>query len=146
MQTFLPYADFAESAAVLDRSRLGKQRVENLQIMGTLQDPSRGWRNHPAVRMWRGCEIALMRYQDAICYEWTKIRGYRDTCFVKTLALMDLDEFQWQRGFVDGPYPNWLGDEDLHVSHRSNLLRKNEEWYRQFGWTEPTTLEYVWPT
>ncbi len=36
LQTFLPYADFAASAAALDWRRLGKQRVENLQIMQTL--------------------------------------------------------------------------------------------------------------
>jgi len=33
MQTFLPYADFARCAEVLDPRRLGKQRVEALQIM-----------------------------------------------------------------------------------------------------------------
>ncbi|MDQ1681515.1 MAG: hypothetical protein QOH99_56, partial [Frankiaceae bacterium] len=33
MQTFLPYADFGASARVLDDRRLGKQRVETLQIL-----------------------------------------------------------------------------------------------------------------
>jgi len=33
MQTFLPYPDFAASSAVLDDRRLGKQRVEALQIV-----------------------------------------------------------------------------------------------------------------
>jgi len=33
MQTFLPYPDFARCAAVLDPLRLGKQRVEVLQLM-----------------------------------------------------------------------------------------------------------------
>ena len=33
MQTFLPFPDFQQSAAVLDRVRLGKQRVEALQIL-----------------------------------------------------------------------------------------------------------------
>ena len=33
MQTFLPFADFAETAAVLDHRRLGKQRIEVLQIL-----------------------------------------------------------------------------------------------------------------
>jgi len=33
MQTFVPYANFSESAKVLDRQRLGKQRVETLQVM-----------------------------------------------------------------------------------------------------------------
>lgn len=32
MQTFLPYPDFRQSAKVLDRARLGKQRVECLQL------------------------------------------------------------------------------------------------------------------
>lgn len=36
MQTFLPYPDFNESARVLDDKRLGKQRVECLQILNVL--------------------------------------------------------------------------------------------------------------
>ena len=39
MQTFLPYADFARCAAVLDPRRLGKQRVEVLQIMRAITVP-----------------------------------------------------------------------------------------------------------
>lgn len=34
MQTFLPYPDFVESASVLDRQRLGKQRVEVIAPQG----------------------------------------------------------------------------------------------------------------
>ena len=33
MQTFLPYESFRESAKVLDWRRLGKQRVEGMQII-----------------------------------------------------------------------------------------------------------------
>jgi hypothetical protein len=43
------------------------------------------------------------------------------------------------------PDPPWLGDEAVHASHRSNLLRKNPTHYGQFGWEESTDLEYVWP-
>lgn len=53
MQTFLPYKSFAESAACLDNKRLGKQRVEVLQILKALHNPSYGWQNHPAVKMCR---------------------------------------------------------------------------------------------
>jgi hypothetical protein len=42
-------------------------------------------------------------------------------------------------------YPPWLGDERLHASHRSNLLRKDPEHYGQFEWTEPDDLPYWWP-
>lgn len=40
MQTFLPYKDFAECARVLDDKRLGKQRVECLQILNALRPPT----------------------------------------------------------------------------------------------------------
>ena len=62
MQTFLPFADFEKTARLLDTRRLGKQRVKTLQIVRALTRPGHGWRNHPAVRMWRGYEEALGAY------------------------------------------------------------------------------------
>jgi hypothetical protein len=85
VQTFLPYADFDRSASVLDTVRLGKQRVETLQVMRALTIPNYGWRHHPVVRMWRGFRPALMAYQDAVCDEWER-RGHADTCREKTLV------------------------------------------------------------
>ncbi|KPC83656.1 cytoplasmic protein, partial [Streptomyces sp. NRRL WC-3753] len=79
MQTFLPYPDFAASAAVLDVRRLGKQRVETLQVLRGLTVPDYGWRHHPAVRMWQGYEEALVRYGLERCRQWTEA-GRRDTC------------------------------------------------------------------
>ena len=70
MQTFLPYAGFADSAAVLDVPRLGKQRVETLQILRALQFPDYGWRNHPAVLMWRGRVPALVSYGLSCVAAW----------------------------------------------------------------------------
>lgn len=139
MQTFLPYANFADSAKVLDRQRLGKQRVENLQIIKALTDPVYGWQNHPAVKMWRGQRGALYLYQEAICFEWVK-RGYKDTCLEKSeLLIVDIPPSEWLA-------PQWLGDYELHRSHRSNLLRKNYDHYvNQFEPGLSDTLEYVWP-
>lgn len=135
MQTFLPYADFTRSAQCLDWRRLGKQRVEVLQILRTLCGESDGWRNHPAVKMWNGYTEALVEYGCAVCDEWAR-RGYRDNCRDKIVELSYGN---------DVVCPLWFGDEAFHASHRSNLLRKNPEWYGQFGWSEPPTLEYVWP-
>jgi Pyrimidine dimer DNA glycosylase len=42
MQTFLPYPDFVACARVLDSRRLGKQRVEALQILRALLVPDYG--------------------------------------------------------------------------------------------------------
>jgi hypothetical protein len=41
--------------------------------------------------------------------------------------------------------PPWWGDERLHASHRSNLLRKDPAHYGRFGWAEPPDLPYFWP-
>ena len=60
MQTFLPYANFKESASVLDWRRLGKQRVEGMQIINAISGvprkdgkPYKGWTNHPCSIMWK---------------------------------------------------------------------------------------------
>lgn len=135
MQTFMPYASFAMSAAVLDRQRLGKQRVEVLQLLKALTHGG-GWVNHPAAQMWREHVNALVAYGVAVCDEWIG-RGYKDTCRDKILA--------YQEANAECVMPLWLGNETLHASHRSNLLRKDETHYRQFGWTEPTDIEYYWP-
>jgi hypothetical protein len=42
MQTFLRVADFERSAGLLDSARLGKQRVETLQILRALELPDTG--------------------------------------------------------------------------------------------------------
>lgn len=136
MQTFLPYKDFNHSAAVLDRQRLGKQRVEVLQILRTLSGKSAGWSNHPAVRMWRGNEGALIVYGVIICNEWTK-RGYKDSCKFKIEDLYSDAE--------GTEYPIWLGNYDFHRSHQSNLVRKNPEYYGPIFPNVPNDIPYIWP-
>lgn len=138
MQTFLPFESFAESAVTLDRQRLGKQRVETLQIMQTLIYGV-GWVHHPAVKMWAGYEWQLLLYQEAVCNEWTG-RGYRDTCLEKTTRLY-LNHLEGG----DDAVPFWLGDAALHRSHQSNLIRKYPGHYRQYFPNVPDNLEYVWP-
>lgn len=140
MQTFLPSSDYAESARILDYRRLGKQRVETKQILLALDKTSGGWVNHPATNMWRGYKLELARYGFTMCREWVN-RGYNDTLMEFFIGAMDsLEE--------DGhlyKLPPWLGDDDIHASHRSNLLRKDREFYSQYGWAEPDNLPYVWP-
>jgi hypothetical protein len=136
VQTFLPYASFERSARCLDRQRLGKQRVETLQILKTLAGNSKGWQNHPAVTMWRGCESVLVDYGVAICLEWLR-RGYKDTCLGKIEAYRDIFA-------ASSAKPSWLGWRTFHRSHQSNLLRKAPEHYGQY-FNVPADLEYEWP-
>ena len=147
MQTFLPYEDFAESARVLDTRRLGKQRVEALQVLRAITRPGYGWRNHPAARMWRGHEEALGAYAAAICREWCG-RGFADTCDTSIrseLADLGIGTVRTQDELAAaGLLPPWLGDERVHASHRSSLLRKDPEWYGPFFGDVPE-VPYYWP-
>lgn len=162
MQTFLPYEDYAKSAAVLDRMRLGKQRVETFQVLQTLlgvklvakdsqnndvpeaqwfivQNDGKGWLNHPVVKMWKGHELELLKYQKAICNEWTS-RGYKDSCLRKSEKLIELYGGELKEG-----KPSWIGKESVHESHRSNLIRKDDVHYGAI-WPKLTSdLEYEWP-
>ena len=134
MQTFLPYATFEDAATVLDFRRLGKQRVEGVQILRILSTPDYvgAWANHPAVKMWRGYENALKLYVNIMIKTW-KERGYRNT----------LPSYEINPDEICFPW--WLGDERLHASHKSNLLRKDPAYYRQFNWNVPDNLPYFWP-
>lgn len=174
MQTFLPSTDFEQAAKWLDNRRLGKQRVECLQILKALTDPNYGWQNHPAVNMWRGYKASLVRYGLLVCKQWMS-RGYKDTCYPKIVNLFNsIVPFQEN--------PPWL-TEEFASNHRSILLGKafedrklawdayynNEEianfrlsrkhdkacdiwmWYNSFGWTEQPAARvdnkwpYLWP-
>jgi hypothetical protein len=135
VQTFLPHDDFVRSVESLDNKRLGKQRVEAYQIMKAISDPDYGWQHHPAVQMWRGYEQALVLYGIACCVEWVQ-RGYNDTLLDRFIASLSRDE-----AFM----PPWLGDPDLHTSHRSNLIRKDAAHYGPQFPDVPDDLPYHWP-
>ena len=133
MQTFLPYPNIEKSLKVLDNQRLGKQRVEAYQILNILtgRTKTKGWRNHPAVKMWKGHVNALKLYFNKSVEEWVS-RGYKNN--------MKLERI---RGRI--VFPKWFENRKFHSSHRSNLLRKDKKHYGKFGWKEPNNLDYVWP-
>ena len=149
MQTFLPAEDFADSARLLDSPRLGKQRVETLQILRAIELPDYGWANHPAVLMWRGRTPALVAYGLAMARIWQE-RGFADSTAAQIGEFAPEVVGVPQRELAEaGLLPSWLGNEELHRSHRSNLIAKDPGFYRRrfadrFG-AEPDDLPYVWP-
>jgi hypothetical protein len=133
MQTFLPYASFSKSAACLDNKRLGKQRVEALQILNVLAGKTSAWKHHPAVLMWAGHEKALRQYLRAVILEW-KRRGFKNGIPIPgELTLLPRD------------IPLWMGSRRFHSSHRSNLLRKDPQHYARIGWKVDPNLPCYWP-
>lgn len=141
MNTFLPLPSFKDSAEVLDRKRLGKQRVEVLQLLKAMTTGRGGWVNHPAAKMWRGYIDALVAYGLAICKEWID-RGYKDTVREQILAYRTVD---YEPSQDNVPMPPWLGRAEFHASHRGNLLRKEPNHYGEFGWADSPLLPYEWP-
>lgn len=131
MQTFLPVACFKSSAQMLDYRRLGKQRVECLQLIRAITGYSTGWANHPAAHMWQWNVTALMRFHDICIDEWVR-RGYRNT----------MPKFE-VRSYT---MPIWFGDDDFHSRHRAALLAKDPEHYQKFDWKEQPAINYLWPT
>ena len=122
MQTFLPYPSFEQSAAVLDDRRLGKQRVEALQVVRALTRATYGWKNHPAARTpaWRPSPPTS---------RWRARRRYA--------AKAEL-------AGARAP-PDWLGDERFHRSHRAALLRKDPEHYGPLFPDVDPDQPYHWP-
>jgi hypothetical protein len=149
VQTFLPVPDFADGARLLDSPRLGKQRVETLQILRALELPDYGWANHPAVLMWRGRTPALVAYGLAAVRAWQE-RGFADSTSAQIAEFAPDVAGATQAELAEaGMLPSWVGDEALHRSHRSNLIAKDAAFYRPrfaelFG-PEPDDLPYVWP-
>ena len=131
MQTFLPVADFEETARLLDYRRLGKQRVETYQLLRAINGETKGWVNHPAAVMWRRYTPALHAYGRAMCLEW-KRRGYNDTM---------LERFDEVKNFN---LPYWFGEREFHLSHQSNLIRKDVEFYTPLFPDVPDNLPYIW--
>jgi len=146
MQTFLPYKNLIKSVTCLDYRRLGKQRVEAYGIIGLLSDftltptlsdkaklyLSKRYKNHPAVKLWTDNIKELIAYYNLCVITW-KNRGYKNNM-----------------PFIA---PNWnikslSFSPALYSSHRSNLLRKDYNFYSQYKWPEMKldykNIKYVW--
>jgi hypothetical protein len=141
MQTFLPYSNIKKSVECLDNKRLGKQRVEAKQIINLViarnskefykeDGKLRGFINHPAVLMWEYNIEALMYYHNCCINAWI-MRGFKNT-------------MQWYNFPENFEYPKWLGNETFHLSHKSNLLRKDPIYYGKL-WNVDPKLPYYWP-
>ena len=156
MQTFLPIPDIVKTSQILDRLRLGKQRVESKQILFLcylekgmdyrlileIKNPEKlisRYSNHPAVLMWHGFEKYLAFYGFIMCDEWIN-RGYVDNLQHLFLRVLNRHEKE------DYLIPNWFGNHFFHESHQSNLVRKYPDYYKIFFPEVPDNLPYFWPT
>jgi hypothetical protein len=82
--------------------------------------------------MWKGHEHALMLYCNTMIEEWVS-RGFNNT--MRLYAIPNGIEF-----------PKWIGDDNFHKSHQSNLIRKFPEFYMSKFPGVPNDLPYIWVT
>lgn len=169
MQTFLPYSDFTKSAQCLDNRRLGKQRVECLQILQTIDFGPYQKAKKPGIfdlPKWEKCEskdwlkdTTIYYYRETPWQNHPAVKMWRNNEPLLCIYGLTICNEWKRRGFKDtcaekimnSPFARggWSSNirftEQFHASHRSNLLRKDPIHYGQFGWTEPHDLPYIWP-
>lgn len=155
MQTFLPSSDFSICARTLDSKRLNKQILEGYQILNVLSgnSPTGGWRNHPAVLMWKGSEWVLNEYVYAMIKE-AKSRNIKVDKNQENLKLLKRKfSKNWGKNI-----PKWFNDENklmrITTTHKANLFRKDPLYYAHFSYAQHSlfnkpccsTCQYYWVT
>jgi hypothetical protein len=145
MQTFITDHDMAISASNLDNKRLGKQRVEALQIFSDLTIRKTRWHNHPAVKMWKGYEgFLLYVYLREVLFDWEIRRGFNNTLCNKKWRAYCRIRFYGNATCYDTTKPPWITDKFIE-SHRSNLIRKDRNLYKPIFPNTEEGLDYIWP-
>lgn len=91
--------------------------------------------------MWDNSISYLYEYGKVICDEWINHK-YKDTVSEK----LDIEMKLFESNYITNKLPIWLGNSAFHAAYRSNLLRKNYNFYSKFGWNEPLDLAYIWPS
>lgn len=140
MQTFMTHDNYVDTAKALDTKRLGKQRVEAYQILKALRGDyadTGAWVNHPATVMWRNHSYDLALYGLTISMEFYE-RGFDGWNMVEIFT-----DFQTQlRDNNSEQYPWWVNSQLLTMTHQSNLVRKDADYYT---FNVPSNIPYVWP-
>ena len=154
MQTFMNEPTFGAIVKSLDPVRLRKQFIEARQILDTLlEKPESRWRNHPAVKQWKGYEVALYNYAMEMGWE-IKRNGWK---YEKNMDRLD---WLYTKHLVDQPYvePVWWTDPELKerviATHRARLYEKDNFFYEKYQMTLLGRASkiccphcnYFWPT
>lgn len=150
MITYVTHRGYGATAAALDDRKLGRQRVEAQEIFNTLT-LGEELPKDPVYRMWEGYEFALGIYCMMLCMEFTMHRGIADKIFWEVAAA--LKEMKRSDASFSMEHPPWHDDKDVMRSHRSNLLRLQNEgdavaghdYLKHFGKATPKNMPYLWP-
>lgn len=131
MQVFLPYPDFYQSSSCLDGKRLGNQIYRECKTV-----VNGGWKYHPVSIIWKDHKYALCEYA-LIGLKVLRERGRFYPHWVEWFK-------NKQDEFLDTGLPSIVGNKHFHDSHKSNLLRRDKQFYGKYNWDVLDNLPYVW--
>lgn len=139
------------TARDLDDKRLFKQVVEAKQIaMFYMVDDQEFPKNHPATKMWSGYEQYLLNYGAVMAAEVRR----RDTMTadqklgaLKMMAWFASEHKQFRQDFPEDKavQPDWMRSKEFILSHRANLVRKDEAYYGRLFPSADPVRPYLWP-
>lgn len=145
MLPLFPLVNLDENMRCFTRDDLFTQQLavtDTIDFMLATTEAHRVNQTARNVQMWERHEVWLCDYGIRLAEYWVSL-GWQD-------IFTDHLKWQWDtlttaRYSLDRPY--WLGNEDLHTSHRVHLM-KSSEWYRDLWTWEKTPLNtpLYWPT
>lgn len=150
MQTFLPlllvydesksllenlWDYFYLCASLMDKKRLGKQRVEASQLLDIVTGRKlTRWQNHPASKMWSSYPEALKLYFNAFLHRWL------DLGCNNTMSFEEIDEVQ----LIEQGVAPFLLNQHYIQRMQANLLSKDPLFYGQYNWSVQPKKGYYW--
>lgn len=152
-----------ECAKALDNRRLGKQRVEAMQIINLLEsNEKKGFKHHPASLMWKDHIDGLKYYCNCIIEEWIS-RGFKNTMDLYDIPFLkdnttNMDNTSINKDPKDNTVtitnqknttvilPWWFTNKCLQMSHKCSLQRKDPKYYKFDVDNTYMLTGYIWPS
>ena len=145
MMTWVTRISLLDSAEDLELPQLAVANRESealfYELVYGVSDDELGSAPTPLVGMWSGYETALAAYSVATAA--TLVR-HGVTGSTRALAIANTIK-ELRQGGDPAPFemPPWIGDIDVLMSHRSNLMRR---WPNAYSFPRnPKDMPYLWP-
>lgn len=140
---FLPYPDYQKTAAALAEVTLNHEIFAICELMECVHQTERSQEVDVDSRLlsaWQGHEVSLIELGLTCLDEFAK-RGKQLLIRERMAWHMDCatsGEFSMEK-------PAWVGDDDIHTSHKAKLIRDVPEYYLEKFPGVDANLSVVWP-
>ena len=152
MQVFCPYVDPFDTALVLDRKRLGRQRQEVMTILRAINGPVSEWKdpyawsNHPTVKLWENDQMYLILYLDILnsMWEYLGYDGMKTRDFIDNPPVLDTSPISTTMRVLNGLEGLLLRDWEAYYTRKWNLRSFSPSKRMGYGYSIPLVLIPEW--